>query len=99
VGDKPLALLRADVFLPGKAAPPAPAPPVGKSALRKATPGRPVAPPAPTAPGEKTISVMNAGPAAPDETARVCITGVLSAAKWPTPAHGPVRVQFGVTGP
>jgi len=86
--EKPMAVLRADVFLPGKTAPAAPPAPARK--------GEPLAIKPPTS--EKSITVLNAGPL-PDEPARVCVAGALAAVKWPAPAQGPLRVQFAVSGP
>jgi Flp pilus assembly protein TadD len=90
VADRPLALLRAEVVLPGKLAAPPPRPPVGT----KPMPG-----PAPPAPVEKAFLVQNLGPAPAEEPVRLCLTNVLGAARWPTPALGPVRLQFAVSGP
>jgi tetratricopeptide (TPR) repeat protein len=90
VADKPLALLRAEVYLPGKVAAPPAKPPAGV----KPMPG-----PLPPAPTEKTFAVQNAGPAPADEPVRLCLTNVLGAARWPVPAQGPVRLSFAISGP
>jgi Flp pilus assembly protein TadD len=99
MADKPLALYRVDVFLPGKVAPPAPAPAPPKKAGGHFDIKPPVPMPTPPASNEKSITVLSAGPAAPDEGTRLCVVNALAGVKWPGPASAPARVQFALAGP
>jgi tetratricopeptide (TPR) repeat protein len=95
VADRPLALLRAEIYLPGKASPPAP--PSRPAPLKKGAPL--VVTPVLRAPTEKSFSVQNAGPAPTDEPARLCVLNLLAGAHWPAPAATPYTVQLAVSGP
>jgi hypothetical protein len=95
VADKPLALLRAEIYLPGK--PVAPSPPPRPAPLKKGA--ALVITPVLRAPTEKSFSVQNAGPAPTDEPARLCVLNLLAGARWPGPAATPFTVQLAVSGP
>jgi hypothetical protein len=110
LAEHPQAVLRADVFLPGKAGaaaakpgPAKPAPPKGAGAKPvpppPPAPTRPRAMPAPPQATERTFSVQIGVPWAVADTARTCVLNVLTGLKWPGPAAGPVRVQFSVSAP